>query len=238
MVENKRRAMSLIEVVVSSVILGVVSIAYAGLMKAQVGQRDGYEELGHAMEIAVRQIEYLRQLDLTRPADLSVGAPYDRVPPFRSIFNNYSPKGGVNLAPPCPDRNNIVYNAAEPGNVLDSAFAITNIHPLREFLTAPTRRTAPDDDVNAKAEGNGCYLPRRSTVGPAGVFRTPELVMPPILVGRGYSCLVRASRVRDTNVNSTNPKREFQMFLVHYQINVFRNNRCVLVVPYCRAVDM
>lgn len=234
-----KNAMSLIEVIVSTVILGVVSIAYAGLFRAQVGQREGYEELGHAMEIAVRQIEYLRQLDLTRPADTSGGAPYDRVPPFRSIFNSYSPKSGVNIAPPCPDRNNLIYNAAEPGNVLDAAFAVSQVHPMLEFLTAPTRRIESNDDLVARAEGNGCYLPRRSTVGPPSVVRTSELVMPPVLVGRGYTCLVRASRVRDSNVDTTsNPKREYEMFLVHYQINVFRNNRPVLVVPYMRAVDI
>ena len=226
-----RSGMSLIEVIISSVILGVVAIAYAGLFKAQVGQRDGYEELGHAMEIVARQIEYLRQLDFTLASIGPPGAaPYDRVPPFSSIFNE---AGTGNSR--CPDGNNLVYDGAGTGT-LEAGFLPGTTRRMGDFLTSPTRYVTPPSSVSAVADGQTCVLPARSTVGPANIARTAELTLPDVLVGRGYSVVVRATRVRAAipAANSVQPDQ----FLVHFQINVFRNNRAVLVVPYLRGVEL
>lgn len=233
-----RRGMSLIEVVVSSMILGVISIAYAGLSKVQVGQKEGYEELGTAMEIVSRQLEYLRQLDLTLasngPPAPTGGDRRQHVPPFSSFFNN----GGTGGNAPCPDGNNMAYVT---GFMLESGFvAASTTRPMSTFLTGSVLRIAPPNMLNAVADTNCCVLPGRSTVGPADTNRPLELTLPPRLVttpgsiGKDYTVVVRATRVRAT---TTLPVQNDQ-FLVHYQVNVFKGGRPVLVVPYLRGAEL
>src|SRR5436305_7128544 len=70
------RAFTLIEVSVSAVVLGVVAISYAAFYRSQDAQRVGQERLVYAMEIANRQIEYLRQADERLPATDPNASPF------------------------------------------------------------------------------------------------------------------------------------------------------------------
>lgn len=222
-----RTGMSLIEVVVSSLILGVISIAYAGLYKGQLGQKEAYEELGHAMEIVARQIEFLRQLDLTLPT--GSGA-LERRPPFNSVFN-----GNGTAAPPCPDGNNMAY--VQPSAQLEAGFSAGTTRAIGAWLTGPVRRIGPPSMTTPMADPDNCVLPGRSTVGlPDAANRPAELTLPAALVGKDYTVLVRATRVRGgvAAVNSV----QFDQFLVKYQISVFRAGRPVLVVPYLREAEL
>lgn len=234
----RRPGLSLIEVVVSTVILGVVSIAYATTSRGQFAQRDAYEDLAVAMEMCSRQIDYLRALDVRRAKDgTAFGVP------FTSAFTG---------AATCPDENNMPYPA---GTDLEYGVGPTEKSVIPggtqmslDFLSSTGTYTQAPGSLTK--DGNAIILADQYTVGPQISSRPRELWMPPLFAfdARNYSCVVRASRVRaGAGAQGVRPVNPFQA-LIHFQISIFKGQagtsgvgavrRPVLVMNYLREADL
>lgn len=200
------RGFTLIEVCVSAIVLGVAAIAYAGFYKAQDAQRGAQEQLVVAMELATRQIEFLRTANET----LTAGA---GAPPFTSNF---------------PLRTVPISYANGGGGSLERAFPT---QPVNEgvFLVA-------GNSFAFSSNPNGAWLTGLAPGKPGAKASTPiELALPDELAAKGYTVEVRAARVRNAPATPA-PQPNLESLLVKYQVEVSRGGVPVLVVPYLKQV--
>lgn len=243
----RRPGMSLIEVVISTVILGVVSIAYATTTRGQFAQREAYEDLAIAMEMCSRQIEYLRGLDVRKPKD---GTAFGS--PFSSVFNT---------SPVCPEDSitsvwyksttDLDFGIDTSGTGSKSVKSGSMAMSLEFLSSSGTYTQAP---ASLTKDGNSIILPEQYTVGLETSSRPRELWLPPLygLGARNFSCVVRASRVKPSDgslgAQGANPVNTYA-FLLHFQVTVFRGQagtaggtgevrRPIMVMNYLREADL
>jgi hypothetical protein len=206
------------EVMVSATILGVVAMGYAAMYTAQLAQRDAVEEVTIAMEMASRQIEFLRSADPT----LSEASPDG--PPFTSHFQTTQPFPAGCIPVPYGAVGGTALEAGRP-----AGYRIGE----GEFLTAANSFRFPDGG--------------RWVVGQSAGTTPPALFLPAELAAKGYSVVVRAARVRTFFPGAGGSSEGvFENLLLHYQVEVYRGapgaapgtGRLLLMVPYLKAVNI
>jgi type II secretory pathway pseudopilin PulG len=149
----RTRAMTLIEVVVSATVISIVAIGYAALYNAQDAQRVATEELVVAMEMASRQIEFLRIQD-----PRSSTAPFNVPAATASMFLNCCIPVPYNSGRPLEEFGGGIMPEGEylrPGNsygfAANSSWVVGSGPSTPEALVMPAELVAKGYTVEVRA---------------------------------------------------------------------------------------
>ena len=217
---KRKTGFTLIEVAVSAIVMGVIAIAYASFFRAADSQRTAQEQLVIAMEIASRQIEFLRTADETATAGINA-PPFSTAGTFAQTFRQV----------PVP--------FTDPGGAIGMPSLATGVG------SSPAQFLIDANSYKFTSDATGHWLTGDGTLANT----PPELVLPVELrpAGKFYTVQVHCARVRSfIGAILATDEQNAESLLIKYQVEVFvggtppgqpaPNGRCVLVVPYLKEV--